>query len=112
MGKDEHYDNRRKNKAHSGAHSAWQPCNLGSDKGGCINANRSRSHLRNSKNIDKLLHGQPTMLINNLGLNEGHGGVATAHAEGADLHEAPKKLPINHPTHKSATSLRIFFISQ
>ena len=59
-----------------------------------------------------MLHGQPTMLINNLGLNEGHGGVATAHAEGADLHEAPKKLPINHPTHNSVTFLRVFFISQ
>lgn len=48
--------------------------------------------FRDGHEIGKFAHGQPLVLGNDLCLNERHGGVAAAEAQGADLQEAEEQL--------------------
>ena len=57
---------------------------------------RAGGHFRNGDQVGKLVHSEPTVKLNSLGLNEGHGGIAASHREQADLEEAPEELHVNH----------------
>ena len=81
---------------------------LHTGKGCCIDADRTRRHLRNSEHINELGHRQPVMSINNTCLDERHGSISAADTEDADLDEFPKQLKIYH----DGTSLIIFRIPE
>ena len=61
-----------------------------------INGNRPRGHLGNGNEIRKFCHTQPSVVSDNLALDQGHGRISTAKAKQTNLKEAPKQFKIDH----------------
>lgn len=90
-GKNDAEDQRWRNKAKSCCDSAAKTSHFHAGEGSCVDADRSRCHLRDGENINEFAHAQPVIGIDDAGLDKRHGCIAAADTEDADFDEFPEK---------------------